>query len=193
MVCMWLREMCSCSCLPAWVLLSKIYKPFLGALYCEGRECLRSCVDPASSLPLAAGAFLRNSLPINLHFQVYSDISRTRDQILQRLKMDFQVKLQIVIHDPLLIRRLYLPSFSVQSLDNLEILSVPCSLLMATQNEGNVCWSQRGEEKRRIPRDTHTSSRSAASFSRLSVCSTIASRVRGGNRFKESWIDAYQR
>ena len=37
MVCKWLREMCSCSCLailpgPAWVLLSKIYRPYLGAL-----------------------------------------------------------------------------------------------------------------------------------------------------------------
>ena len=38
MVCMWLREIFSCSCLPVlpgpvWVLLSKIYRPFLGALY----------------------------------------------------------------------------------------------------------------------------------------------------------------
>ena len=38
MVCTWLREICSCSSLPvlpgpAWVLLSKIYKPFVGALY----------------------------------------------------------------------------------------------------------------------------------------------------------------
>ena len=38
MVCTWLREVCSCSCLPvlpgsAWVLLSKIYKPFMGSLY----------------------------------------------------------------------------------------------------------------------------------------------------------------
>ena len=38
MVCTWLREICSCSCLavmpcPAWVLLSKIYIPYLGALY----------------------------------------------------------------------------------------------------------------------------------------------------------------
>ena len=38
MVCTWLRDICSCSCLPvlpgpAWVLLCKIYKPFLGALY----------------------------------------------------------------------------------------------------------------------------------------------------------------
>ena len=38
MVCTWLRDICSCSSLPvlpgpAWVLLSKIYKPYLGALY----------------------------------------------------------------------------------------------------------------------------------------------------------------
>ena len=38
MVCKWLREICNCSWLPvppgpAWVLLSKIYRPFLGALY----------------------------------------------------------------------------------------------------------------------------------------------------------------
>ena len=38
MVYTWLREICSCSCLPvllspAWVLLSKINRPFLGALY----------------------------------------------------------------------------------------------------------------------------------------------------------------
>ena len=36
--CTWLRELSSCSCLnalpgPAWDLLSKIYKPFAGALY----------------------------------------------------------------------------------------------------------------------------------------------------------------
>ena len=41
MVCTWLREVCSCSSLsvlpgPTWVLLSKIYKPFLGALYIKG-------------------------------------------------------------------------------------------------------------------------------------------------------------
>ena len=38
MVCTWFNEICSCSCLhvlpgPAWVLLSKIYKPFMGSLY----------------------------------------------------------------------------------------------------------------------------------------------------------------
>ena len=40
MVCTWLRELCSCSCLPVlpgldWVLLRKIYRPFYGALYLE--------------------------------------------------------------------------------------------------------------------------------------------------------------
>ena len=39
MVCMWLREICSCSCLPvllspAWVLLSKNYRPFFGSSVC---------------------------------------------------------------------------------------------------------------------------------------------------------------
>ena len=38
MACTWLREFSSCSCLtalpdPAWVLLSKICKPFAGSLY----------------------------------------------------------------------------------------------------------------------------------------------------------------
>ena len=47
MVCMWLWEICSCSCLsvlpgPAWVLLSKIYKPFSGALYTCCHHILKS-------------------------------------------------------------------------------------------------------------------------------------------------------
>ena len=38
MACTWFGEICSCCCLivllgPAWVLLSKIYKPFAGSLY----------------------------------------------------------------------------------------------------------------------------------------------------------------
>ena len=38
MACTWFGESCSCCCLivllgPAWVLLSKIYKPFAGSLY----------------------------------------------------------------------------------------------------------------------------------------------------------------
>ena len=38
MACTWFGEICSCCCLtvwlgPAWVLLSKIYKPFPGSLY----------------------------------------------------------------------------------------------------------------------------------------------------------------
>ena len=67
---------------------------------------------------------------------------------------------------------------------------VPCSLLMGTQNEGNVCWSRRGEggEERRIPRDTRVSSRAESrplrassffhSFSRLSGCSFFLHRER---------------
>ena len=31
---------------------------------------VRNCVNPASSFPLATGAFSRNSLPINLHISV---------------------------------------------------------------------------------------------------------------------------
>ena len=34
---------------------------------------VKKCVNPASSLPLAAGAFLRNSLPINVHISVHGE------------------------------------------------------------------------------------------------------------------------
>ena len=45
MACTWLREFSSCSCVPslpgpAWVLLSKIYKPFAGSLYIRVPENL---------------------------------------------------------------------------------------------------------------------------------------------------------
>ena len=55
MVCTWLREISSCSCLtlplgPAWVLLSKIYKPFLGSLYttehCNTLDYQGAKIDP---------------------------------------------------------------------------------------------------------------------------------------------------
>ena len=61
MVCTWLREICFCSCLPvlpdpAWVLLSKIYKPCLGALY---RDMLKYFPRLRDS-PLGAGGKSRN-------------------------------------------------------------------------------------------------------------------------------------
>ena len=56
MGCTWLREMCSCSCKPvlpdpAWVQLSKIYNPFLGALYINP-ELSNKVISSQFTLPL---------------------------------------------------------------------------------------------------------------------------------------------
>ena len=49
MACTWFGEICSCCCLtvllcPAWVLLSKIYKPFAGSLYYICQRNLMTCI-----------------------------------------------------------------------------------------------------------------------------------------------------
>ena len=59
MACTWLGEISYCSCLtflpgPAWVLLSKIYKPFPGSLYMLYSERQRGGIrlSQKSKLPL---------------------------------------------------------------------------------------------------------------------------------------------
>ena len=53
-VCTWLREISSCSCLtvlpgPAWVLLSKIYKPLFPPLYATICSSEEECLIPLKS------------------------------------------------------------------------------------------------------------------------------------------------